>query len=1410
MRKWWLIGTGVLLLVIAGGFFYITSIDWNEHKNRIAAEISQKTGKNVVINGPLSLSIFPSPKLLVEDIKVFSQDKKITEPLASAAKMSARLDLVPFIKGEFKVTRMSVTNPVLRIEVFEDGTKNWKSDLTPQQKQDLQDTPVTLESVTLENAEIDYIDKLRDIDWKFTDLNAEVIAQTLFGPYKIDGSFVKNNMPEGFSLEMGRLSDDFNTTLNFVFNNPQLGTIYRFDGSVLFKNESLKGSLIFDTQKLAEYLNANSKDFKLDKKYDLPLSVSTAITIDKTKLELSDLVMKYGQTAAAGNIIVPRPEEVTDWTQKDKEERRKIEMAFNMTDVDLDLAETFAREYGGKYFKGEKFEPDFAWDVIGDIKAVKGKYRQQNIKNLDLSFDIVPEKVHINRFNMILPGETSLQTKGEIFPDKEKILTYRFDVNTATENLDMTLDWLGFKPEVRAASTYKKFSAQAHIAGNGSQLKISPMEVSFDNSVIKGSLGGALKGGKKQIFAILEADSVSLDNYLAPLPAEQAAAAPDKRLKYLMDKLAAYNDYEIRFMSKAGLLIYGGVPFEAVQFNGDLIGGVLNVSSLDIGSMLNSKLSLNGKFSGFGGQTLVFDGVNFDFSTQNLASPLNKLELAVSGLNPEIMKTFSAKGALGGNLEQFVLQSSFKLEKTEGSVNGTVNRDDEQKLFSGQVNLKNPDFVQMLNDWGVNYKPNVYSLGVFSLESQIEAGKNNLNISAGKATVGQDVFSGSLFYDNSQGRPKVSGSLKINQLEFERYFYGSNVKPAGGQQQAFLKTGNSKAALWAKPQPSTAKIDYEFYNRFDLNMALDVGKFIYRKNNFDNLQGRVVFDMGNLNFDQIQTTYKNAGISGGIKLATATSPTIAADFTVRDLALENVDSVGQKYGFEDGLISGKFVVDAPAESAAAMLSGLNGDASFEIVNTHFRGWRIAPIIKDLQLRKLSEGLAGLVKQNLESGTTPFKKVSGTLYFKNGNFESKDINFAGTDFSIRLKTSGNLSDWEGSSKFDIKIAEPSDLPAFGFSWAGSLSDPVLELNLKPLTDLYDAEQNKIAEARRAKEQAIMEALKEKMQQQQDMLKLFEGNYYKISRDYDNFSEQAKKPEVIENYKNMKAESEDIKKAMAEVSTLALTPKYDESVINQAKTKLEAVIGKLNDFRTRVLQYHVEDLKYQIGQHYDHATEMQQQAQNNGQAFRDKDAELTKRLSRITTDYNMEKDEKVAAFQKEVNDLLVKVVESHEQVSQEYLKMKATDEPAKLNEYLQNMAKTVGQMENDLMKLGQSTEAYMKYTEDEVGGAEESFNKAKREAEIKRKVAENIGKISVKEDGKKLTRTVVRDIEDIEKAEALKEKEHIKILDFSTKKKAQNVVVREDRKSEDIPQKQEGSFLKKSSGTITKASGVIRKK
>ena len=287
-------------------------------------------------------------------------------------------------------------------------------------------------------------------------------------------------------------------------------------------------------------------------------------------------------------------------------------------------------------------------------------------------------------------------------------------------------------------------------------------------------------------------------------------------------------------------------------------------------------------------------------------------------------------------------------------------------------------------------------------------------------------------------------------------------------------------------------------------------------------------------------------------------------------------------------------------------------------------------------------------------------------------------------------------------------------------------------------------------------------------------------------------------------------------MAEISTLALTPQYDDDVIKQAEEKLKAVIEKLNLFQTDILQAHIEDLKYRVGQNYDRAAEIQAQAQKAVKPFRDKDGDLENRLKRITTEYNPAADEKAVALKESVEKLLVDIVENNEQVSHEYLKMKSTDDADKLYAYLQSGTHTVAEMLTDLQKLTADANEYVDYTEKQVSGEEERFNKAKREAEIKRKVAENIGKISVKEDGKKLTRTVVRNIEDIEKSEALQEKEEVKVLDFSDKKKPQNVVVREDRepeaeqKSQNSTQKQEGGFLRKTSGTITKASGIIRKK
>ena len=59
----------VIALIIGGISAYISTIDWNQHKEKIASRFENITGKKIVFAGDVSLSLFPSPYLSAKDIK---------------------------------------------------------------------------------------------------------------------------------------------------------------------------------------------------------------------------------------------------------------------------------------------------------------------------------------------------------------------------------------------------------------------------------------------------------------------------------------------------------------------------------------------------------------------------------------------------------------------------------------------------------------------------------------------------------------------------------------------------------------------------------------------------------------------------------------------------------------------------------------------------------------------------------------------------------------------------------------------------------------------------------------------------------------------------------------------------------------------------------------------------------------------------------------------------------------------------------------------------------------------------------------------------------------------------------------------------------------------------------------------
>ena len=152
MKKFLLIVFVLIVLLVAGFVGFVMSIDWNEHKAKIAAQFSSLTGKRVVFEGAVELSFFPSPYLTVENVKIYNDKQQDNNPLAQINRLVANLELLPFIKGEFNVKKMSLVHPMVNVQRQENGSWNWDTELTPEQRTKMAETPVKLDSLSIESA----------------------------------------------------------------------------------------------------------------------------------------------------------------------------------------------------------------------------------------------------------------------------------------------------------------------------------------------------------------------------------------------------------------------------------------------------------------------------------------------------------------------------------------------------------------------------------------------------------------------------------------------------------------------------------------------------------------------------------------------------------------------------------------------------------------------------------------------------------------------------------------------------------------------------------------------------------------------------------------------------------------------------------------------------------------------------------------------------------------------------------------------------------------------------------------------------------------------------------------------------------------------------------------------------------
>ena len=1374
MKKILLILLGLVLLMIIGLVTYVSMIDWNEHKGRIAASLSELTGKKVVFNGPLSVSLLPSPQMHATEVQVFNTSGDYAQkPLVNIKELSAKITFSSLFGGDFDISRVSLIEPEIAFEVASDGTLNWASGGQKFQEDNIRQMQISLDSVTLENAKLHFMYPQMKIDSVLSNLNAEIIAETVFGPYRIEGSYTKGENPEGFAVSIGQIAENIATSINLAVNFPTTKSYARFDGTVYFRDRKILGNIIAESEQPVDFAK-DMFQLDLDKALNQKFALTAAVDSGLEKMTLSNVVIKYGKTSGAGNVLIPLPTEQSDVYYP------RVELAFNMTDFDLDLPLSLLKAALKDYPKNPLSDVRLGFDLIGDVKALKSYYNNQTINDLAASFDLKNGQLFLRGLKGKVFNDTTFNLDGSA----EIVDGYiDFDATPSFETSEFSkvLEWLGYAPHQVAPATYQKASAEATIKGTGNQIYISSLALFVDNMFFSGDAGIVL-GDTIDSMWVINADNINFDNYISPLSEADAQKTFGEKLGLMFKDLAALNSHNFNLTFNLDKGIFRSVPFEGLKADFQLSDGKMRLNNFEVANIYDSSLLMSGIVSGFG-QEPVVESMQYDFAAKNFSDLSEKLKLfAVPNLLSKA-KEVSSKGVVSGNLQYVAAKTENQIDKNIVNYSGVIDFSSGKALWDGDFDIQSSDFVKMLNGLGVAYVPQAFSLGLFNAKADFKGAMDNFSSENVTLNVGANNYNGTVAYDATSGRSKLTLKGKINRFETSRFMPETNAKA-----QVSFQTSGGVVNFLTKPAWSKVPFNLMPLTKMDVYADLTIDELLLQNLKFSNAVVAFALDGGKFSLQSFNGNFAGGQVLANGELALGAKPDINFNLEGKNILMSSLNLGGKVFAVRDGNLNFHFNGRSILASESDFFEGLNGALVFDLSGASIKGWNLWNIKEDINKRTAASGLKEVVLENLQSGSTQFDSIKGNMKLEKGTYLAENLTFDGSLASINAKVDGNFMTWDVNGAFNVAWMEK--ISPLSFNWSGSLENPQVSVDVSVLTSEFDARNAKLEAERKAKEKAAQEAMKARFDAQVSQTKSLKAKFDKeILPKYNTASKLAEEMSYKRSYGTLKKKLDTAVGLLDEAAAMALSPQMSDKLIGDIAEKNKKVADEVASYQKELDDLYLAEVKQRLGKYNDNFNQSYQAVTAQVDDFNKKLQAFTPRLTASESIVVLENDDEIKKLNSKLSDKMMKLSDLQKKSADAYQLVAAQNDTNVLERVVAILKNNQASVQSEQQEMSSLISQILEKAEQITAAEEQAALLRRQEAERQKKVEEATGTIA-NADGK--VKTIVPDINKIEKAEAEISQEKRVVLDFSDDKenKPKEVV---ERKFLSVPEDGEAPQL-----------------
>ena len=516
-------------------------VDWNQHKGRITAEVEKLTGRTLVIEGDINLALLPAPALSADRVRVANIEGGSAPSMIELESLEVRIALTPLVQGQVQFERVSLVRPTILLEVLADGRRNWdfagaqEPAPAPARGPDADGGlpgHVRLDSVTISGGTLIYRDIPGGREERVADLDAEIVAGSLKGPFAVSGSAVAHDLQTEFEVTLGRLVQGGATSLNIGLVLPEAGAKAQFGGAVSLHPDStsLRGRIKAEGENLSSLMAVLAGGADAIAVLEQPFAIETELSADSQLVSVGDLTLRLGETSIDGDLRI-KP-------------GAPLDVRVNISASRLDLDKLLATQpgaaggagatpgQGGQ--AGDATAPEQAAfalpdDITGSMEITIDAlvYRQQVVRQVLVSIALAKGRLDVNQALALLPGGSDLLLTGTLAPEQTAAgPDLRFDgrLEAASDNLRGIFEWLGVDVATMPAERLRRMSLSSRIAATAGQVTFGEIDLRVDVSRATGGIAVALR--KRLGFGIgLAIDKLNLDAYLPP----EGAARPEKK-----------------------------------------------------------------------------------------------------------------------------------------------------------------------------------------------------------------------------------------------------------------------------------------------------------------------------------------------------------------------------------------------------------------------------------------------------------------------------------------------------------------------------------------------------------------------------------------------------------------------------------------------------------------------------------------------------------------------------------------------------------------------------------------------------------------------------------------------------------------------------------------------------------------